>query len=137
MLIWSRWGIVAVLLAALGVGAGVLIQAGFQAAGIASHSHQSANPFAGLGLMIGGGYIWLFDRYVLTRHLDKPRLYNQTFPLDQPRALADGTVQTHFQHPVQIQPRSTLFFVPFKYWSIVLTAIGGVLTVINVVHLAT
>jgi hypothetical protein len=30
-----------------------------------------------------------------------------------------------------------LFFVPFKYWSIVLTAIGGVLTVINVVHLAT
>ena len=40
------------------------------------------------------------------------------------RSLADGTVQTHIQRTVPVTPRSTFFFVPIKYWWIVLTALG-------------
>jgi hypothetical protein len=135
ILIWSRWGIIVAVLAALGVGAGILLQAGMQAAGIVQDAGQSSALFVGIGFIIGGGFIWLFERYVLTRHLDKPRLYTQTVPLDQPQTLADGTVQTHIQRTVRVTPRSTFFFVPFKYWWIVSAALGGVVAIIGIIVL--
>ncbi len=135
ILIWSRWGIIVAVLAFLGVGTGYLIEVGFHAAGIAQDLGQASAIFVGLGFVIGGGYIWLFERYVLTRHLDKPKAYSQTVQLDQPQTLADGTVQTHIQRTVQVQPRSTFFFVPFKYWWIISAAIGGVVFVVGIVAL--
>jgi hypothetical protein len=137
ILIWSRWGIIVAVLAALGVGTGYLIELGFHAAGIVQDLGQASALFVGLGFVIGGGYIWLFERYVLTRHLDKPRLYSQTVHLDQPQTLADGTIQTHIQRTVQVSPRSTFFFVPFKYWWMISAAIGGVLFVVGIFVLVT
>lgn len=135
LLIWRRWGILVVLLALLGLGTGLIIHAGFQSVGIVHGSHRSENLFAGFGWVLGGGYIWLFDRYVLRRHLDKPRLYNQTVPLDPPRLLPDGQWQLSVERPVLAEPpQSTLFFVPFKYWSIVLVALGVLVIVINAVR---
>lgn len=139
LLIWRRWGIVVVLLALLGLGTGLLIHAGFQSVGIVHGSHRSENLFAGLGWIIGGGYIWLFDRYILRPHLDKPRLYNQTVQLDPPQLLPDGQLQLSVERPVLAQPpqpQSTLFFVPFKYWSIVLVALGGFVIAFNAVRSA-
>jgi hypothetical protein len=136
ILIWSRWGIVVAALALLGLGTGFLIQAGLLAVGTVQDADRSSTLFAGLGLAIGGGYIWLFERYILTRHLDKPRLYSRTVPLDQPQTLADGTVQTHVQTTFQARPRSTFFFVPFKYWWIISTAIGGLVFIVGIFVLA-
>lgn len=126
ILIWSRWGIAVVALALLGIGAGYLLQLVFQAAGLVANPGAASGVFTGIGLAIGGGFIWLFDRYVRVPHLDKPRIYLQTSKLVQPQTLADGTVQTHVQSRVQVTPRSSFFFVPFKYWWIIVTAIGGV-----------
>jgi hypothetical protein len=133
ILIWSRWGIIVAVLAALGIATGILLQSAFQGAGIVQYPDRSTALFVGLGLAIGGGYTWLFERYVLTRHLDKPRLYSQTIQLDQPQTLADGTVQTHVQRTVQSRPRSTFFFVPFTYWWIILSGLGGLIFVIGLV----
>jgi hypothetical protein len=137
ILIWSRWGIAVAVLAALGVGAGLLLQSGLQAAGIVGNPAQSSALFVGIGFVIGGAFIWLFERYVLIRHLDKPRLYSQTVPLDQPQTLADGTVQTHIRRTVQVTPRSSFFFVPFKYWWIISVVLGAVVAVIGIVVLVT
>jgi hypothetical protein len=136
MLIWSRWGILVVPVALLGLGTAMLVYAGLQGVGILEHSHQAESLFAGLGWMVGGAYTWLFDRYVLGRHLDKPRLYNLPYALERPYVYPDGSVQTHSVRPVTMQPRSTLFFVPVKYWSIVLIALGGVVFLVGVVRLA-
>lgn len=135
ILIWSRWGIVVALLALLGVGTGALIHAGFQAAGLVQYPDRSSALFVGLGIALSGGYIWLFERYVLVKHLDKPRLFNQTIQLEQPQTLADGTVQTHIQRTVQVQPRSTFFFVPFTYWWIIVGSLGALILVIGIVIL--
>jgi hypothetical protein len=135
ILIWSRWGIAVAALAALGLGAGFLVQAGFVAAGIILDPNRSSVLFAGIGLVIGAGFIWLFERYVLTRHLDKPRLYTQSLQLDQPQTLADGTVQTHIQRTVQRTPRSTFFFVPFKYWWMIVGILGAVIFAVGIVTL--
>jgi hypothetical protein len=136
ILIWSRWGIVVAVLALLGLGTGFLIQAGYLAAVVTQDPERSSTLFAGLGLAIAGGYIWLFERYVLTRHLDKPRQYSRTVPLDQPQTLADGTVQTHVKTTFEARPRSTFFFVPFKYWWIISAAIGGLVFIVGIVVLA-
>jgi hypothetical protein len=132
ILIWSRWGILVALLGVLGVATGLLVQAGLIASGIVQNPNKSIVLFVGLGFALGGGYVWLFERFVLLPHLDKPRQYVQTIQLDQPQTLADGTVQTHVQRMVQVEPRSTFFFVPFKYWPIVLAALGGILFLIGV-----
>jgi hypothetical protein len=128
--IWRRWGILVVLLALLGVGTGFLISAGFEGMGIvekpADGSAQwSEGLFLGLGWIIGGGYIWLFDIFVNRPHLDKPRFYNQTVHLDPPQLLPDGELQLSVVRPVLVQPpQSTFFFVPFKYWCFVVVALG-------------
>ena len=136
MLFWSRWGIAAIPLVLLGLATGLGIYSVVQETGFVSSSRQWEHIFNGIGWIIGGGYVWLFDRYVLTRHLDKPRLVDMTVSLDQPQRLADGTVQTHIQTRTQVTPRSTLFFIPFKYLWIVFAALGGVIMVANIVGLA-
>lgn len=140
MVIWRRWGILVVLLALLGLGTGLLLYAGLQGVGIIEkHSghlaSRSENLFAGLGWVIGGGYVWLFDRYVNRPYLDKPRLQKQTVELDPPRLLPDGELQLSEERAVLAEPPpSTLFFVPFKYWWIVLVAFGGVVILFDAVH---
>ena len=133
ILIWSRWGILVALLAGLGEATAALFDFGFRAtAGI--HTPERYGVIVlGLGLLIGAGYIWLFDRFVLTRHLDKPRLYQQQFQLQEPQTLADGTVQTHIERTVELSPRSTFFFVPFKYWWKIAGALGAVVFLLGLV----
>lgn len=137
VIFWRRWGILVVVLGLLGMGTGLLIYSGLQGLGIAErHSdglaHRSENLFVGLGWMIGGGYVWLFDRYVNRTRLDKPRLYKQTVMLDPPRPLPDGELQLSYECPVLAPPpESTLLFIPFRYWWIILVALGGVVIVIN------
>jgi hypothetical protein len=134
--LWSRWGIAAVPLVLLGLVTGHVIYSLLQETGFVSHSRYWEHIFDGIGWIIGGGYLWLFDRYVLTRRLDKPRLVDMTVSLDQPQRLADGTVQTHIQTRTQVTPRSTFFFIPFKYLWIVSAALGGAIIAANVVGLA-
>lgn len=132
MVIWSRFGILIAFVALLGLVTGEVIYIALRNASIL-HDAQFRSAFSGLGCIIGGGYTWLFDKYVLVPHLEQPRTYTETVELDQPETLADGTIETHYEYEVN-EPRSTLFFVPVQHWWIVLTVIGTAVIVINLLN---
>ncbi|SER23568.1 hypothetical protein [Microlunatus flavus] len=137
MIIWSRWGILVVLMAGLGAGSGFLLGAivGALVPGLAGSPAQGL--FAGLGLIIGAVYTYLLDRFVLTPHLDKPR---QQFVMQQlPQPVGGQTyrqvplVHPETGQPIWVQPRSSLFFVPVRYWPAILASIGVLVTFLGFV----
>jgi hypothetical protein len=136
VIIWRRWGLLVIVLALLGLGSGFLLHTVVASTGlIEPSSHRVENLFAGFGWLLGAAYIWLFDRFVNERHLDKPRLYHQTVPLHPPQPLPNGQWQYSTVHPVLLPPRpSALFFVPFKYWSIVFGVLGVVVIAVNAIR---
>jgi hypothetical protein len=136
VIIWSRWGILVFLCVGLGVGTGALLNA-------IVFPGRSAGPafgmFMGLGLIAAGVYTYLLDRFVVRPHLDKPQ---QQFVLEPlPQRVGN---QTHRQvpllhpqtgQPIFVQPRSSLFFVPVRYWPVVLAAVGILVTIVNAIAL--
>jgi hypothetical protein len=76
--------------------------------------------------------------------LDRPRQQVVLQPLAQPYVHPDGVGQTHQQvapvhpqtgEPVWVRPRSSLFFIPVRYWPFVVAGIGIVLTISSAVRL--
>ena len=139
MIIWSRWGILAFLFVGVGVGIGFLLAA---ALGQADESGPVTGVFVGIGLLLAAVPLYFFDRHVVQKHLDKPRVLTVTRQLAQPYTHPDGRVQTHevvpavdpqSGQPLVVQPRSTLFFIPVRYWHFVLAGIGLVVLAINLV----
>ncbi len=134
MIVWSRWGILVVVCVGLGVGTGALLDALV----LGGRTGPGFDMFLGLGLMAAAVYTHLLDR-VLTRHLDKPR---QQFVLEPlPQRVGH---QTHRQvpvvhpqtgRPVFVQPRSSLFLVPVRYWPFILGGLGILVTIVNAVGL--
>ena len=133
MIIWSRWGILLLPIVGLGLGVGALL--GAIVSGISGADVTSV--FLGPGLILGGFFVWLFDRYALP-HLDRPRQQFVLQPLPQPFTHPNGVRQTHQQVPVVhpqtgqplwVRPRSSLFFVPVRYWPFIVAGIGLVVTI--------
>ncbi|GAB2589114.1 hypothetical protein [Microlunatus antarcticus] len=140
MLIWSRWGILLLPVVGLGISIGVIVGAITDAVTGAS---VGGSLFLGVGLVLGGVFVWLFDRYALP-HLDRPRQQLVLQPLAQPYVHPNGVRQTHQQvplvdqrtgQPVWVRPTSSLFFVPVRYWPYVVAGIGLVVTISSAVRL--
>lgn len=139
MIIWSRWGIVVLLF----IGAGIALGFGVGAAFGAIRSSGAHNGvFVGLGFVLSSIGLWFFNKYVVERHLDKPRQSVVYQPLAEPVKLENGTTQTHqvipvlhptTGQPLWTKPTSTFFFVPVKYWPFVLGGLGVVVFLINFV----
>ena len=133
MIIWSRWGILLLPVVGLGISVGFLLGALVSAATGA----DLPQLFLGLGLVVGGVLVWLFDHFALP-HLDRPRQQFVLQPLPQPVTQPNGVRQTHQQvplvhpqtgQPVWVRPRSSLFFVPVRYWSFIVAGIGVVVVI--------
>ena len=140
MIIWTRWGIFAFLFVGLGVGLGFLLKA---VAGLGRVTEPSVSGiFVGLGFLISGVGLYVFDRFVVRAYLDKPRPLTVTRPLAQPYRHPDGRVQTHEVVPAVdpqtgqqfvVRPNSSLFFIPLRFWPFIITGLGLVVLVINLV----
>ena len=143
MIVWSRWGILLLPVVGLGVATGFVLGAVVVALAGGAGGDLPQNLFAGLGLVVGGLYVWLFDRYALP-HLDPPRQHFVLQPLAQPVTHPNGVRQTHQQvplvdpqtgQPLWVRPRSSLFLVPVRYWPYVVAGIGLVLVVTSALRL--
>lgn len=143
MIIWSRWGFIAFLFIGIGVGLGFGIRA---IAGVTDSSDTVDWIFVGIGWAISGIALFFFDRYVVQRFLDKPRPMTVTRQLPQPYTHPDGRIQTHEQvqavdpttgQPIVVQPRSTLFFIPHRFWPFFLVGGGLLVAIVNAVLFVT
>ncbi|AXH34280.1 hypothetical protein DVJ78_01550 [Humibacter sp. BT305] len=140
MIIWTRWGILAFLFVGLGVGLGFLLKA---AVGLGRVTEPSVSGiFVGLGFLVSGVALFFFDKYVVRAHLDKPRQLTYTRQLAQPYTHPDGRIQTHevvpavdpqSGQPLVVAPRSSLFFIPLRFWPYIIAGLGLVILIINFV----
>ena len=141
MIIWSRWGILVLLAAMPGVLIGGLV-------GTAMNDGVGNGPgfsvFFGVGLVLSGVLVYSLDRFVIARHLDKPRQQIVLQPLAQPFTHPNGVRQTHQQvalvdpqtgQPAWVRPRSTLFFIPTRIWPYILASIGVLVTLVSALQL--
>ena len=71
MIIWSRWGIVVLPIVVLGVGLSWAIGA---AVGIIQPNAPTNGVFTGIGILLGGVLLWVFNQFVVGVYIDKPRL---------------------------------------------------------------
>jgi hypothetical protein len=142
MIIWSRWGILAFLFVGLGVALGFLLAT---ITGLVEDSGPVNGVFVGIGMLLAAVALFFFNRYVMDRHLDKPRPLTVTRQLALPYTHPDGRVQTHevvaavdgqTGEPIVVQPRSTLFFIPLRFWPFLIAGLGAVLIIVNSVVLA-
>lgn len=143
IIIWARWGILVVLFAGLGALIGLALSA---IVGGTSGDSAATGVFVGIGLMVASVALFFFDREVLQKHLDKPREIMVTQQFNPPITNPDGSltyarqvpaVHPETGQPVLVQPTSSLFFIPVRFWPYVLGAIGLVVLVANVITLAT
>lgn len=143
MIIWSRWGILAFLFIGLGVGLGFLLAT---ILGFVEDSGPVNGVFVGIGFLLSSVGLYFFNKHVMDRYLDKPRAMTITRQLAQPYTHPDGRVQTHevvpavdgqTGQPIVVQPRSTLFFIPMRFWPFIIAGLGVVVIVVNAVVLAT
>lgn len=143
MIIWTRWGILAFLFVGIGVGLGFAIKA---IVGLGSNdSNAVSGVFVGIGFLLSAVGLFFFDRFVVQRHLDKPRPMYVTEQLAQPVTGADGRMQTHRTvpavHPetgqtIMVRPNSSLFFIPMRFWPFIIGTLGLVVFIVNVIGLA-
>jgi hypothetical protein len=142
MIIWSRWGILAFLFIGIGVGLGFLLAASL---GMVEDSGPVNGVFVGIGFVLSAVGLYFFNIHVMDKHLDKPRALTVTRQLAQPYTHPDGRVQTHevvpavdgqTGQPIVVKPRSTLFFIPMRFWSFIIAGLGVVLIIVNAVVLA-
>lgn len=143
MIIWTRWGILVLLFAGLGVLLGFLLRSILLPAGPLPTGVEGI--FIGIGLILAAPLLAVFDRLVMRRYLDKPRPMYVTQRFAQPVTAPDGSVHTERTvpavhpdtgEPILITPSSSLFFIPVRFWPFVLGGIGILVLVINIVDVA-
>ncbi|WP_430591654.1 hypothetical protein [Humidisolicoccus flavus] len=136
MIIWQRWGILAILGLPLALLIGLV---GIRPL-IAPDNPTSGqtNLSMGIALVIAAAAVWAFERFVMKRTLDKPRpvMIQQQLqqPIIQPNGKEQWFVVTEARDPqtgqiVMRSPKSTLFFIPFFIWPY-LYAVGGILFIV-------
>jgi len=139
MIIWSRWGILVFVSIGVSVGLGFGLKALFDPG--SPTDGALTNLFIGLGFIIGAGALWSFCTLALPK-LDAPKPLVLTERLAEPVRTEGGATRTHrvvpMLHPetgeqVFSRPRSTFFFVPMRFWWILLAAIGLINIVIGVI----
>lgn len=137
MIIWTRWGIIVFVIFGLSVGAGFLIKA-IAAPGLDDSAPQTG-VFVGIGFLLGAVGCWAFDRFALAK-LDAPKPAVIWQQLAQPYVNEHGlTVKQEavpVRHPqtgeqVYYRPRSSLFFIPVRFWPYPIAAIGIVAIVVG------
>lgn len=130
MIIWSRWGILVFVFFGLSVGLGFGLKELFSPD--SPTDGALTNLFIGLGFAIGAGALWSFCTLALPR-LDAPKPLVLTEPLPEPVRTESGATRTHrvvpMLHPetgeqLFSRPRSTFFFMPMRFWWILLAVIG-------------
>lgn len=141
ILIWQRWGILVVLFPLLAVGLGYLFR---DLSGLPDTGGVALGLFVGLGLVISAALLWFVVRATVGKIIDKrtPVVVWQQYA--EPIVDANGVTRTHgavpVTHPVTgeqliTNPRSTLFFIPLRFWPYILGGIGVLLFVGNLLVL--
>ena len=137
ILIWQRWGIVVALFPVLGVGIGYLLKA---ISGMPDTGGVALGLWAGVGLIISAALLWFAVRATVGTIIDKPTPVAVWQQLAEPTVDERGVKRTHAAVPVLdpttghqliTQPRSTLFFIPLRFWPYILGGIGVLLAVVN------
>ena len=136
MIVNQRWGFSAVVAAVVGIGAGVLIAV---LAGLGSGSRFVIG--VGVGLLIGGGLLALFDRLIVRRILDKPTRAVVYEKLPEP-VVENGITITHRAvpafdpetgEPVLRGENSSFFGLSLEVWSLFLVGFGVLVVGVGVV----
>ena len=124
-------------------GLGVLI--GFALSGIVGGTtgdSAATGVFIGIGLMLASVALFFFDREVMQKHLDKPRAIMLTQQYNPPITNPDGSltyarqvpaVHPETGQPVVMQPTSSLFFIPVRFWPFILGGLGLLIFAINLI----
>jgi len=141
ILIWQRWGIVVVLFAVLAIGLGYLFKG---ISGLPDTRGVALGLFVGLGLVISAALLWFAVRATVGKIIDKPTPMVVWQKFAEPIVDANGVKRTHGSVPVTnpvtgeqliSNPRSTLFFIPVRFWPYILGGIGVLLFALNLLLL--
>lgn len=142
MVIWQRWGILAffsmVFGALLGSGIAGVLFPGSSSSGIAESGQWLVS--AGIGELIFAVLLWLFENRVIGHYIDKPQPVYNHYALEEPYTDHNGTVH-HYQvsqaidlrtgEPQTSQPRSSLFFIPLRFWPYIQAGLGVTLLLLG------
>jgi len=122
MIVNQRWGFSAVVCAVLGVGIGVLIAV---LAGLGSGSRLVIG--VGVGWIIGGGLLAIFDRLIVRRRLDKPggrvAITRRAVPAFDPET----------GEPLLRGPSSTFLGISLEVWTLILVGLGILVVGVGIV----
>ena len=136
MIVNQRWGFSAVIAGIVGIGAGVLIAV---LAGLGSGSRLLIG--VGVGLLIGGGLLAIFDRAVVRRILDKPTRAVVYEKLPEP-VVENGMTITHRAvpafdpetgEPLLRGASSSFFGLSLEVWTLFLVGFGILVVGVGVV----
>jgi hypothetical protein len=143
VIIWSRWGIFVMLFVGFGVLLGFIIKT---LAGVQANSGPTVGLYMGLGFVISAVALFFVVKATVGKVIDKPKPAVVWQQLPAPVTNENGLRQTHRAIPVTdpetgaqlyTRPRSTLFFIPVRYWPYVLAGLGVVFIIVNLVVLVT
>lgn len=139
ILIWQRWGILVFLFVPLGIGLGFLLKA---IVGVQPNSGAPVGVFVGLGFILSSIAMYFIIRATVGKVIDKPQPAVVWQQLAEPVTNENGVKQTHRAIPVTdpdtgaqlwTTPRSTLFFVPVRFWPFILGGLGVLIFAINLI----
>ncbi|HEY9290341.1 MAG TPA: hypothetical protein VIP98_03580 [Microlunatus sp.] len=134
MAVWSRWGFLVLLFIGIGVVGGFGLST---AAGVEGDGGPLVGLFVGIGLILAGALLYVFDRYLLSR-LDKPQPAVIRERVSPPITLPNGQQQTFRMvpaihpgtgQPVMTRPTSSFLWIPVRIWPAVM-GIGGLVIII-------
>lgn len=143
MIIWSRWGILVMLFVGFGVLLGFIIKT---LAGVQADSGPTVGLYIGLGFILSSVALFFAVKATVGKIIDKPQPAVVWQKLAEPITNENGLRQTHRAVPVTdpdtgaqlyTTPRSSLFFIPVRYWPYVLAGLGVLFVVVNLVVLVT
>lgn len=136
MIVNQRWGFSAVIAAIVGVAAGVLIAV---LAGLGTGPRLVIG--VGVGLLIGGALLALFDQLIVRRILDKPTRAVVYEKLPEP-VVENGITITHRAvpafdpetgKPLLRRASSSFFGLSLEVWSLFLVGFGILVVGVGVV----
>lgn len=130
ILIWSRWGLLVLAFIGLAVALGFALKE-VLAPDLRASSSNTALYF-GVGFLLAGAALWVFVTYVFPR-IDPPQPMWVSEKLAEPIVNEQGATVTHKQVAIidektgkqaHVQPTSSLFYIPIRFWPYVLAVIG-------------